>query len=101
MVEVLRSLLPREAISASRVKAPKFETGENFLCTRHSAFPRFSVAPNRLQSPEQQLGTMKAGVLSPTGTCHTFVTISEGLASNSIADLAMTLAEKCGKSVKM
>lgn len=35
-------------------------------------------ASNLLQSPEQQLGTMKAGVLSPTGTCHTFDDQADG-----------------------
>ena len=35
-------------------------------------------ASNLLQSPEQQLGTMKAGVLSPTGTCHTFDAQADG-----------------------
>ncbi|KAL9598452.1 MAG: hypothetical protein Q9219_004488 [cf. Caloplaca sp. 3 TL-2023] len=36
------------------------------------------AASNLLQSPEQQLGTMKAGVLSPTGTCHTFDMTADG-----------------------
>ena len=36
------------------------------------------VASNLLQSPEQQLGTMKAGVLSATGTCHTFDDTADG-----------------------
>lgn len=36
------------------------------------------AASNLLQSPEQQLGTMKAGVLSPTGTCHTFDSAADG-----------------------
>ena len=36
------------------------------------------AASNLLQSPEQQLGTMKAGVLSPTGTCHTFDDTADG-----------------------
>ena len=35
-------------------------------------------ASNLLQSPEQQLGTMKAGVLSATGTCHTFDVTADG-----------------------
>ena len=35
-------------------------------------------ASNLLQSPEQQLGTMKAGVLSPTGICHTFDDQADG-----------------------
>lgn len=35
-------------------------------------------ASNLLQSPEQQLGTMKAGVLSPTGMCHTFDDQADG-----------------------
>ena len=29
-------------------------------------------------SPEQHLGTMKAGVLSPTSTCHTFSDMANG-----------------------
>ncbi|ERF74608.1 hypothetical protein EPUS_00738 [Endocarpon pusillum Z07020] len=36
------------------------------------------AASDLLQSPEQQLGTMKAGVLSPTGTCHTFDETADG-----------------------
>ncbi|KAL8901562.1 MAG: hypothetical protein Q9207_005141 [Kuettlingeria erythrocarpa] len=36
------------------------------------------AASNLLQSPEQQLGTMKAGVLSATGTCHTFDDSADG-----------------------
>lgn len=36
------------------------------------------AASNLMQSPEQQLGTMKAGVLSPTGTCHTFDDTADG-----------------------
>ena len=36
------------------------------------------AASNLIQSPEQQLGTMKAGVLSPTGTCHTFDDAADG-----------------------
>ncbi|KAI4176186.1 MAG: hypothetical protein LQ343_001230 [Gyalolechia ehrenbergii] len=36
------------------------------------------AASNLLQSPEQQLGTMKAGVLSATGTCHTFDDRADG-----------------------
>jgi acyl transferase domain-containing protein len=36
------------------------------------------AASNLLQSPEQQLGTMKAGVLSPTGICHTFDETADG-----------------------
>lgn len=36
------------------------------------------AASNLLQSPEQQLGTMKAGVLSATGTCHTFDESADG-----------------------
>lgn len=33
---------------------------------------------NLIQSPEQHLGTMKAGVLSPTSTCHTFDSSADG-----------------------
>jgi len=33
---------------------------------------------NLIQSPEQHLGTMKAGVLSGTSTCHTFSTEADG-----------------------
>ncbi|XXG99710.1 hypothetical protein Hte_006051 [Hypoxylon texense] len=33
---------------------------------------------NLIQSPEQHIGTMKAGVLSPTSTCHTFDTSADG-----------------------
>ncbi|KAI4115532.1 MAG: hypothetical protein LQ338_007846 [Usnochroma carphineum] len=36
------------------------------------------AASNLLQSLEQQLGTMKAGVLSATGTCHTFDDTADG-----------------------
>ncbi|RYP78219.1 hypothetical protein DL771_000696 [Monosporascus sp. 5C6A] len=33
---------------------------------------------NLITSPEQHLGTMKGGVLSPTSTCHTFDTSADG-----------------------
>ena len=33
---------------------------------------------NLVTSPEQQLGTMKGGVLSPTSTCHTFDSSADG-----------------------
>lgn len=33
---------------------------------------------NLIQSPEQHLGTMKAGVLSSTSTCHTFSDEADG-----------------------
>ena len=33
---------------------------------------------NLIQSPEQHLGTMKAGVLSGTSMCHTFDTSADG-----------------------
>ncbi|KAI1123016.1 polyketide synthase-like protein [Nemania abortiva] len=33
---------------------------------------------NLITSPEQQLGTMKGGVLSPTSTCHTFDESADG-----------------------
>ena len=33
---------------------------------------------NLIQSVEQHLGTMKAGVLSPTSTCHTFSDQADG-----------------------
>lgn len=33
---------------------------------------------NLIISPEQHLGTMKAGVLSPTSTCHTFDESADG-----------------------
>ena len=36
------------------------------------------AAANLIQSPEQQIATMKAGVLSPTGTCHTFNSSADG-----------------------
>ena len=36
------------------------------------------AAANLIQSPEQHIGTMKAGVLSPTGTCHTFDASADG-----------------------
>ena len=33
---------------------------------------------NLIQTPEQHLATMKAGVLSPTSTCHTFDASADG-----------------------
>ena len=33
---------------------------------------------NLIQSPEQQISTMKAGVLSKTSTCHTFDASADG-----------------------
>ena len=33
---------------------------------------------NLIQSPEQHIGTMKAGVLSATSTCHTFSDDADG-----------------------
>ncbi|RAH71709.1 uncharacterized protein BO66DRAFT_400146 [Aspergillus aculeatinus CBS 121060] len=36
------------------------------------------AAANLVQSPEQHIGTMKAGVLSPTSTCHTFDASADG-----------------------
>ena len=33
---------------------------------------------NLIQSPEQHIATMKAGVLSPTSTCHTFDMAADG-----------------------
>ncbi|KAI4289981.1 MAG: hypothetical protein L6R35_000743 [Caloplaca aegaea] len=36
------------------------------------------AAANLVQSPEQQIATMRAGVLSPTGTCHTFDSSADG-----------------------
>ena len=33
---------------------------------------------NLIQSPEQHLGTMKAGVLSGTSACHTFDASADG-----------------------
>jgi len=36
------------------------------------------AAANLIQSPEQHIGTMKAGVLSATGTCHTFDDSADG-----------------------
>lgn len=33
---------------------------------------------NLIQSPEQHIATMKAGVLSPTSTCHTFDACADG-----------------------
>lgn len=35
---------------------------------------------NLIQSPEQHIGTMKAGILSPTSTCHTFDEAADGYA---------------------
>ncbi|KAK4992377.1 Type I Iterative PKS [Elasticomyces elasticus] len=37
-----------------------------------------AAGANLIQSPEQHLGTMKAGVLSSTSTCHTFDTSADG-----------------------
>jgi len=37
-----------------------------------------AAGANLIQSPEQQLGTMRAGVLSGTSTCHTFDTSADG-----------------------
>lgn len=36
------------------------------------------AASNLIISPEQHLGTMKGGVLSPTSTCHTFDVSADG-----------------------
>ena len=36
------------------------------------------AAANLIQTPEQHIGTMKAGVLSETGTCHTFDESADG-----------------------
>ncbi|KAI1174368.1 putative polyketide synthase [Nemania sp. FL0916] len=36
------------------------------------------AAANLITSPEQHLGTMKGGVLSPTSTCHTFDVSADG-----------------------
>lgn len=33
---------------------------------------------NLIQSPEQHMGTMRAGVLSKTSTCHTFDETADG-----------------------
>jgi acyl transferase domain-containing protein len=33
---------------------------------------------NLIMGPEQHLGTMKGGVLSPTSTCHTFDASADG-----------------------
>lgn len=33
---------------------------------------------NLITAPEQHLGTMKGGVLSPTSTCHTFDASADG-----------------------
>lgn len=37
-----------------------------------------AAGANLVQAPEQHLGTMKAGVLSPTSTCHTFDVSADG-----------------------
>lgn len=37
-----------------------------------------AAGANLAQSPEQHLGTMKAGVLSGTSTCHTFDASADG-----------------------
>lgn len=37
-----------------------------------------AAGANLIQSPEQHLGTMKAGVLSATSTCHTFDSSADG-----------------------
>lgn len=44
----------------------------------HECDAAIVCAANLLQSPEQQLATMKAGVLSSTGTCHTFDDQADG-----------------------
>jgi len=36
------------------------------------------AAANLIQSPEQYIATMKAGVLSPTGASHTFDAAADG-----------------------
>ncbi|KAI1465640.1 polyketide synthase-like protein [Daldinia caldariorum] len=36
------------------------------------------AAANLIMSPEQHLGTMKGGILSPTSTCHTFDVAADG-----------------------
>jgi len=36
------------------------------------------AAANLITAPEQHLGTMKGGVLSPTSTCHTFDASADG-----------------------
>lgn len=36
------------------------------------------ASANLIQSPEQQFGTMKLGVLSSTSTCHTFDASADG-----------------------
>ena len=36
------------------------------------------AAANLIQSPEQQMGIMKVGVLSPTSTCHVFDASADG-----------------------
>jgi acyl transferase domain-containing protein len=33
---------------------------------------------NLITTPEQHMGTMKGGVLSPTSTCHTFDSSADG-----------------------
>ena len=38
----------------------------------------FVAAANLIQSPDQQLLLMKAGVLSPTSQCHTFDESADG-----------------------
>ncbi|KAI9781322.1 MAG: Type I Iterative PKS [Peltula sp. TS41687] len=84
------TILANRISHALNLKGPSFtlDTGcSSSLYALHQACTALDIgecdaaivaASNLLQSPEQQLGTMKAGVLSPTGTCHTFDTAADG-----------------------
>lgn len=44
----------------------------------HDCDAAIVAGANLITSPEQHLGTMKGGVLSPTSTCHTFDASADG-----------------------
>ncbi|KAI1377698.1 polyketide synthase-like protein [Hypoxylon crocopeplum] len=59
---------------------------------------------NLITSPEQHMGTMKGGVLSPTSTCHTFDTSADGYGRaegvNAIYIKSLSLALKQGNRIR-